>query len=288
MAGLAAVALVPAGCSEPADSVELTESELIEGAWANPVDRVIYPDESAANLIQEAGEAAITQCMAERGYEYQGGAFPWAFVREQAQYVYGVTDPDSARANGVRSALWMASVHQLEHEFPSPDEGYTAALNGAATVDVRDSDGAVVGSYDPDSCLGAALDSVTPNWADMDGLREKAYQLLLVASEVEDGSAVRDGYAAWSECMAAAGYDYPDPWSMAEAFPGDSPTETEKAAAVASANCKHSSGLLRAWSKARAEATWEELRRSEPDLLSRWDALLAETVKHVEGLGGAG
>jgi hypothetical protein len=179
----------------------------------------------------------------------------------------------------------MESERQQGEE--APDEGYLAALNGTDPVDVRNSDGAVVGAYDPNSCLGAALDAVTPRWADMEGLRAQAYEVLLAASAVESSRPVKDGFAAWSECMAAEGYDYADPWSMDEDFPASSPTEAEKTVAVASADCQHSSGLLRAWSKARTEATWDALEDSHPDMLTRWDALLAETVSHVEGLGEA-
>jgi hypothetical protein len=289
------VALVVAfglvGCAGPledAGSFDLVESELIRGAWANPLDRVLYPDESAAAMIWQAGEAAIAECMAERGFEYEGGAFPQSFPREQAQYVYGGTDAASAKTNGLKSAIWMEAVRRSSQGSPTPSEGYLAALNGAAAQEVRDSNGVVVGAYDPESCLGTALDTVTPKWAEMDGLRSQAGEVLLAAAEVEGSKVVRDGFADWSECMAAAGYDYADPWSMDDDFPGDSPTEPEKELAVASAECMHSSGLLRAWSKARSEATWKELQDTYPDLLSRWDALFVETVAHVESLGAIG
>jgi hypothetical protein len=268
------------------ESFELVESELIEGAWANPLDRVLYPDESAAAMIWKAGEKAVTECMAERGFEYQGGAFPQSFPREQAQYVYGGTDEASARTNGLKSTIWMEAIRQSSKQSPDPEDDYLAALNGTATQDVRDSNGAVVGTYDPKSCLGTALDTVTPDWADMDGLRSQAGEVLLVASAVEETQEVKDGFRDWSKCMAMSGYDYADPWSMDDDFPGSSPTAPEKALAMVSANCMHSSGLLRTWSKARAEVTWEELGRSYPDLLVRWDALFAKTVNHVKGLRG--
>jgi hypothetical protein len=133
-----------------------------------------------------------------------------------------------------------------------------------------------------------ALDQVTPRWPDIEGLRARAGELLLATEEVEDGRAGRKAFADWSGCMKASGYDYPDPWSMADDFPAELLNEAEKALAVASAGCMHSSGLLRTWSEARAKATWEEMQRSCPDLLQRWEALLAETVAHVEDLSEHG
>jgi hypothetical protein len=277
------VVFAATSCAKQNEQFDLVESDLIEGAWANPVDRVLYPDESAAAMIHAAGEASIAACMAERGFDYEGGAFPEFFPREQAQYFYGVTDPASAETNGLRSTIWMASVLQSQDESSSPSDDYLAALNGRTPRDVRDSTGVVVGASDPDSCLGMALDSVTPNWADLQGLQYQAGVALLL-SDVKSRRPVRNGFADWSECMAQSGHDYPGPWLMAYDFLGDSPTEAEKALAVTSANCMHSSGLLRAWSKAQAEATWDELQRSYPDLLSRWDVLFAETVEYVEGL----
>jgi hypothetical protein len=269
-------------CAESVPPFELTESRVVSGAWADPVEEIRYPDEATARVIQEAGEAAIAACMAERGFEYRGGDFPWSVTREQAQYVYGGTDPESAKVNGLKSALWMASgTEDLEGE-PEPGVDYYEALNGTASQEARDSAGVVVGAYDPDSCLGRALDEVTPKWPDIEAIRAQADEILLVAGDVGETYEVKDGYKDWSGCMAASGYEYPDPWSMSEDYPQESPTAEEKDLAVVSANCMHSSGLLRTWSRARAQAAWDELQRVDPELLTRWEGLVAESLKSAE------
>jgi hypothetical protein len=224
--------------------------------------------------------------MSARGLEYLGGAFPWAVNYEQAQYVYGGTSIESATANGLRSAIWMESERALAEGRDEPGQDYAAALEGSPSVTVADSNDVEVATYDPDSCLGLALDSVTPKWADFEAARQMSGEVLLAVGEtVESSPEVVAGFVDWSQCMGEAGYDYPDPWSMAADFPGKLPTAAEIAVAEASAECMHSSGLLRTWSKAQAQHVSRVLRDEHSGLLDTWDRLVEETLA---GIGNAG
>jgi hypothetical protein len=261
----------------------LAPSTVVEGAYADPLERIEYPPEEVAGPIQAAGEAAIDQCMSERGHDYLGGVFPWAVNYEQAQYVYGTTDPESARVNGLRSALWMDAERRAAEGDEEPSQDYIYALRGTESVAVSDSAGVTVAHYDPDSCLGRALDSVTPKWAEFEAARQMSGEVLLAAGEAaRTDPAVLAGHRQWSECMARDGYDYADLSAMNSDFPGKSPTEAEIAVAIVSAACMHSSELLRTWSKARAARVAEGLG-DYPDLLSTWDGLVEETLEGLDG-----
>jgi hypothetical protein len=257
--------------SAPVD-VELKESSLIEGAWANPLDAVMYPDPVAAEAIDAAGEGVIARCMEERGFTYTEDVFPWDYNYEQAQYVYGVTDPDSAAVNGLRSAIWMDSVNaHVGADSPEPSEEYLDALYGGDEMVITDEEtGVELARYAPSSCTGQALDQVTPDWARMDYLQQQAMDILVrVEDPTESSDMVKAGFKRWSACMAESGYQYADPWAPDEDFASEQPTAEEIRVAVASAECMHSSGLLRDWSRARAEET-QRLLEESPGLVTEW------------------
>lgn len=275
-AGTAALLLV--GCSgtsdEPAPSFSPEQSSLIPGAYANPLDPVIYPDEVQQRALTAAGEAVVAQCMAERGFDYASHqVFGQNEQARDAQYVYGVTDPESAAVNGMNSALWMEAVTSDRSSRVEPPAGYFAALFGdPGAVEVPDGAGLVIASYDPDSCAGIAKDRVTPDWPAQEYLRDVGYQILLDAFfALEQDPRVVDAERAWSACMAERGYDYDGVWDAndAEEFSGDLPTAYEIEVAVASAQCQHDSGRLRTVSLVRAELTQEQLAE-HPGLVTEW------------------
>lgn len=266
--------------------VDLTDSSLIPGAYANPLDPIMFPDETQQNAINGAGEAMVTECVTDRGFTYQTGAvFPRRRGAADAQYTYSVTDPEVAAVYGFHPATW---VEEMQNAPTGPTaawpEGYEEALFGQADrMQVKDDDGTVIATYDPDSCSGRAKDTITPGWAQQERLLNVAYDVLYQnLDKVETHPDVLAGFDAWSACMAEAGYTYDTPMAANEAFATDLPTADEISVAVASATCMHSSGLLRTWSKVRTEITQAELDK-HPGLVTEWLDLQQQAVANVSG-----
>lgn len=270
-----------ADATTPAPSAAPPESALVPGAYANPLDPVLYPDPTQQSLVDAALEAEVTACLAAAGFAYlPGTAVPARRPVDDAQYVYTVTDPEVAATFGFHAASWVA---ELDTPRPAPTPappGYEAALFGdPEAVPVTDEMGTVIATYDPASCLGRAEDAVTPHWAQARRIEQAAADILLrVADLVDRDEAVRAARADWSRCMAASGYGYPDPFTASNEFATDLPTAAEIQVAVASAGCLASSGLLRTWSLRRAELTQAELDRA-PGLLTEWLEIQREEAR---------
>lgn len=294
--GLVAVVVALSACSTAPEQavgtpVDLADSSLIPGAYANPLDPIMFPDETQQSAINAAGEAMVTACMADRGFTYQTGAvFPQRRGAADAQYTYSVTDPEVAATYGFHPASWVQRAQEVAPEpatMPATvPEGYDIALHGQADrVQITDDDGTVIGTYDPDSCFGLAKDAVTPGWARQERLFTVAADILYQISErVAETPDVVSGFEAWSACMADAGYDYPDPMAANndERFGTDLPTAEEIPVAVASATCQHSSGLLRTWSRVRTELTQAELDK-HPGIVTQWLELQEQAAANASG-----
>lgn len=280
--------------SPPTPAYSPHDSALVAGAYGNPLDPVVYPDEVQQGAIAAAGEGLVTQCMADRGFDYtQHQVFIQYQSPSEAQYVFGPTDPEAAAVNGMRSALWIAAVTGGgDAGGTAPTEGYLEALFGDTSAqEVRDGTGLVIASYDPTSCAGIAKDRVTPHWAEQEYQLDIAYQILLDAGEAAASDpAVVEADAAWSRCMADRGFTYDGlqaAMSSPEFTQTDLPTAHEIEVAVATAECQQSSGLLRARSLARARYTSERLAE-HPGLVTEWLALQQDALDAVGSSGAAG
>lgn len=258
-----------AACSDgssptsPTPAYELTESSLISGAYANPLDAIEYPEQKQQDIITAAIEDDMAECMTSHGFTYfRGDGYGRWTKAENAQYTFTVTDPKVAAVYGFHMESWIKRAQQLADGSVSNDrpDGYIEALWGDADTEIKDADGAVLVTYDPTSCQGAAMDANMPEWAMQHRLIELSGAIVFEASKAADDSVVKE-LAAWQECMAGEGFDYPSPGDATNTFTGDFPTEEEIVTAVASAQCQHSSGLLRAVSKARAEYAIRELEK---------------------------
>ncbi|GAA3808789.1 hypothetical protein [Cellulomonas soli] len=274
---LVAVATLAAGCSsespQPENTAQVSDSSLIAGAYANPLDPIMFPDATQQSLITASLEEVVSECMAQAGFTYQAGdAFPQRRGAADAQYTYSVTDPEAAAQYGFHPASWVQNQPAAGAAAATRAEGYDPALFGEADTEVADKDGTVIATYDPDSCSGKAKDSVTPQWAQQDRIVNVAADILLaVSDEVAENPEVKAANQKWSTCMAQAGFDYATPMDANndERFATDLPTAAEIPVAVASATCQHESGLLRTWSKTRAELTQTELDKY-PGIVTEW------------------
>ncbi len=282
----AAVALVT-GCSgggdpAPTPTLDLTDSALVAGAYANPLDPVMFPDPTELATLTSAAEALITTCMAEHGFTYvPGDAFPRRRTAADAQYTYSVTDPAVAAEFGFHPASWVEEVRSASGSRPSPVPGYDEALFGQKDkTEVTDDQGTVIATYDPDSCVGRAKDSVTPDWAAQERTFTIAADILLdVADRVQQDDEVTAAMKDWSTCMRDRGFTYSSPMEANgdERFGTDLPTAEEIPVAVASAQCQHDSGLLRTWSRVRATLTQAALD-AHPGIVSEWLSMQRSAV----------
>jgi hypothetical protein len=64
-----------------------------------------------------------------------------------------------------------------------------------------------------------------------------------------EDSRVRAVFSAWSRCMRASGFSYPDPMAANNdlVFAGEMPTDTEIRTAVADVRCKRAVGVVEVW-----------------------------------------
>lgn len=279
-------ALVLAGCGEQAanpgaePSLELQDSSLVAGAYANPLDAIEYPDTKQQEIITQAVEKSMTSCMAELNFTYVAGdGYGRWTTAESAQYIYSVTDPKVAAVYGFHPEKWVKRALALESGAATQarPEGYEVALYGDFGTDVLDSDGTVIAKYDPLSCQGKAKDALMPEWAEQDRLIDVSGSIL-AAIDPESDERVVAAQKEWSTCMAESGYDFSTPMVANNTATSDLPTEEEIPLAVASAKCQHSSGLLRTWSQVRAEQTQVELDK-HPGIIAEFTRIQNETFE---------
>ncbi len=284
VAGLAACR---AGGDSPsgATSLMLEESSLIAGAYANPLDPIMFPNPTQQSLITAALEQQVSICMQDRGFDYNpGDGIPRRRGAEDAQYTFTVTDPDVAAEYGFHPASWVRDEQDAEARGKSTSpEGYEAALLGETDKKkVTDKAGTVIASYDPDSCLGKAKDAVTPKWAQQERIYDVSAEILLdVSDEVPGHEKVQAASRTWGSCMEKAGYSYASPMDAADDFDTNLPTSDEIKVAVASATCQQESGLLRTWSEVRARLTQVALDK-HPGIVAEWLGLQREAASRAE------
>ncbi|XBH20550.1 hypothetical protein V5R04_09910 [Jonesiaceae bacterium BS-20] len=268
-----------------ADSgVNLVDSTTVLGAYANPLDPITHPDATKERIIAQAYNSTLKQCMEGRGFEYIEGMGELRRSSESdAQYVYSVTDPQVAAVYGFHPQSWVEDAIKSEARLtePSPSVAYTDALYGDMhTVKVFDQDGVEIGSYDPESCVGVANDTVRPNWAEERQLDALAWEISLAVNE-QSTPEVIEGFAAWSVCMKDSGFEYATPWDANNEFDSNLPTAPEIEVAVASAECQQSTGLIKTWSRVRAELVHKELEK-HPGIITRWNEIQQESLSLVE------
>ena len=119
-----------------------------------------------------------------------------------------------------------------------------------------------------------------PGWAEERQLDLLAWEILGAINE-ENNPEVIAAFAAWSGCMKDKGLNYAMPWEAHNEFDSNLPTAPEIEVAVASAECQQSSGLIRTWSRVRAELVHKELEK-HPGIITRWNELQQTSLLLVE------
>ncbi len=243
-------ALVVTGCSdsEPQPpSVSSTPPSSQVADQKLPLEAyLLSADESGQ--VQQAYHGLITACMQRFGRTYKSVQPEQSGPRSLVDRRYGVTDADLAARHG--------------YHLPGPSDGDAAGpnltpddilvLDGA----VRDIDGkptlAVGALRDPagkplpkDGCRGESnrtLGNLDVTAAARE-LNTRSYELS------KRDSRVRAAMRAWSACMSASRYNYPEPLAAVDdpRLSGDAPTPLEIAVAVADVACEERTNPAGTW-----------------------------------------
>lgn len=180
----------PAGVAELMEDLgnwELSDSPNIEGAYATPLELVMYPDEQRTRAVLDATTESIQECMTERCFPDFDYAARTSTMSERA---YGVVDVETAQVWGFGPVGGYGQQDDQNAPPPDPSIGPTdleAAFSGREenrTLEVTDSDGRVLARVDPNSCLWIAEAEHQPHAIQISDLMNQLLQLGNQASDV--------------------------------------------------------------------------------------------------------
>ncbi len=292
----ASVALTLGACSvsghshpETYDPSTFAASSYSKGAYALPLDPVISPGKTQAIAIHDAEENLVSACMNERGFRYEPEAS--TYDPSNTSRWYGVVDPEEAAVYGYRPPSLVEqkkSLARKSNETASRDATFVAAYGGtdATQRDIKDDRGAVIAHYDPKSCWGQAKDAIEPDWGKSLVITKAAESIASNAATTAEASReVQDGFADWSRCMKTKGFTFSDPWAANNSvWPGDTAGAKEIKTAVADAECKQSTGLLKTWSGQIAARQLSALAK-QPGIVTEWQAMNKKAVDRANADG---
>lgn len=242
-------------------------------------------------LLARAAEAQVRECAVALGLDAAAvDPLPFGTAAESASAAagrhdrrYAVADPEVAAQHGyhppptgdVRGEFYAAHT-DAELEVLA---GVTAEGAPAARDDVPDG-----------GCLGVAARAIAV--ASEASLRAGQELVAAVQSDAWHAALadprVIDAFAAWSACMARAGYAYAAPMDANDDprwWTSDTAGPDEVAAAVADIACKESTGLVPVWSAVEAghQARFIAAHQGE---LDAYRALLDQQVSAAHALAG--
>lgn len=91
-------------------------------------------------------------------------------------------------------------------------------------------------------------------------------------------------FAAWSDCMTAAGYSYAGPWDASDdQWLSDVVTDQERLVATADVTCKHETNLAGIWSAVDA-AYQERLIEQHAEALTALQAARKRVLSRAAGI----
>ncbi|RIQ23270.1 hypothetical protein [Jiangella rhizosphaerae] len=266
---LLALPIAVAGCAAaPADVAVESSGGAAAVAGAEPVrpaETVLtLPLDAYAltaaedHVLARAAEAHVRHCATSLGLDAAAvDPLPFGTAAESASAAagrhdrrYAVADPEVAAAHGYHPP----STTDVRREFyEAHTDAELAILVGATADGVPTAREGI-----PDGgCLGAAARATAV--ADEAALRAGQELVSAVQSDAWHAALanprVLDAFAAWSACMAEAGYDYAAPMDANDDprwWTSDVAGPEEIATAVADVACKESTGLIAVWSAVEA------------------------------------
>lgn len=294
------VAVCAAACgAEPADvAVESSGGAAVAGAEvaragaaAPPEAGLTLPLDAYAftaaedELIGRVGEAHVRDCATSLGLDAAAiDPLPFGTAAETAAAAagrhdrrYAVADPEVAAVHGYHPPS-TADVRREFYEAHTDAElevlvGVTADGEPAARDDIPDG-----------GCLGSAARATAVAPAAASALQDGQELVSTVQADAWHAALgdprVLDAFAAWSACMAEAGYRYAAPMDANDDprwWTADTAGPDEIATAVADVACKQSTGLIPVWSAVEADHQ-EQLIAASQSELDGYRALLDQQV----------
>ena len=241
----------PSGPSDPFARTELTPPALgttpAGSVAALPLDAYVDNSPADGNLLIEVNGLLTQQCMKGKGFSYRP-ATPSGTASTAPAPVYGITDLRQATSygyGGAPSGTGKASgVPSITQQLAVHGAGWVIALYG--------------GNYDgqhPAAALGCVDSAADPLYESAYGTIDRSIVGELgsdALNRTEADPRIVALFQAWSSCMSARGFNYPDPMHAAgQRWPALA-SATERATAVADVRCKQSTDLARIFSTADA------------------------------------
>lgn len=256
-----ATVLLVASCT--AEAVDITTTVEING----PVESVDLTVLREVLFIDEAEhfkiERAIHACMTEAGFDFAiGPYYPIDFLDTEGRY--GITDEAKAAEYGYEGGP-VAAVHEAleEHrallfDISRSQVGWEEAFFGTERIYI---DAGIGGGIErlAGGCLDAGYESVV---GDVNAWHDLLARVLSVQGEAyaaaEADPRVQAALAAWSNCLAGAGYQ--------AATLEDIPSWAGVDGAVADARCNNTAGLASTWGEVQTTVLADLLQASGANL----------------------
>jgi len=227
------------------------------------------------HLVEDAQDILMRRCMKDHGMQWK------TLPRVDAQD----TEPPNLRRYGADEA---EAARYGYH--PSPDPPSVVRRNRA--WDAREAlppevRRAAYGPSGKGGCLKTtdrqlAGDTAPPDFHAFNQLTGTALETSRRAPQV------RDALRRWHNCMAKAGFDYPDPYTAAgnKRWETADPTPAERATARADVACQKSAKLVKVWAAAETRVQHRLIRQNADRLhkakarKDRWLSAAHRVLKH--------
>lgn len=240
--------LATAGCSSTQAKVEppgeppigplLTVDDL--AAFALPLDAYQpWSKKTGADTVTRAEHVLIDRCLRPFGLNLPPWQAPQGPGRTNERR-YGITDLELARSRGYRSPPKPPDAETSQPATPPAVQAVVTGQGRRTYAGMKVPDGGCVGEARRALANGGepAVDLDLPN-----RLATQTWE------QSKQDSRTRRAFAAWSACVARAGFDYPDPLAALgdPMFSTAEPTAEEIAIATADVRCKKETKVVEVW-----------------------------------------
>ncbi|WP_147375529.1 hypothetical protein [Jiangella rhizosphaerae] len=277
VAATAVLAVAP-GCASDPGAPPAPPGEADAAHLALPIEPyLVGPDDAA--VLDRATVTLVERCLRRFGEDADLPVPDPGPRLGPTERRYGLTDPAVAATHGYHLA------GDATRSGPAPVAVDDTVLLGATTPGAT-----VAGLAVPEGgCVGEASRAVggAPGSAEI----VQRINADSVSGAMTDPRVVA-AFAAWSACMADAGYDYDDPWQPpADGWLEDATPSTEEiAVATADVACKESTRLVAIWHHVDVELQEELVAAHEAELalVERDNRRRLEAAREVLADGQAG
>ena len=266
LALLTVIATLGAACSPSVEQPGLPVGSTTTVETDGTVESVDLTALTDALFIDEAEhfkiERAIHACMTEAGFDFAIGPYS-AFDLLDTRGWYGITDEAKAAEYGYEGPIPDPDEALQEHralmfDISRSQVGWEDAFFGTERIYIDAGSGG--GLERPHGgCLDAGWETVVGDANAWHELGARVQGLLGEANVVAEADPrVQAALAAWSDCLAEAGYQ--------AATLEDAPYGAGVDGAVANARCNNTAGLASTWGEVQTTALADLLQENAADL----------------------